>query len=54
MPTTAPRHQQLEMFVFLSDVPEELGPPHLVSQSTPPTYRQIPTSTRATAGMEHS
>jgi hypothetical protein len=54
VPTTAPRHQQLEMFVFLSDVPEELGPPHLVSQSTPPTYRQIPTSTRATAGMEHS
>jgi hypothetical protein len=32
VPTTAPRHQQLEMFVFLSDVPEELGPPHLVSQ----------------------
>jgi Phytanoyl-CoA dioxygenase (PhyH) len=33
VPTTAPHHQQLEMFVFLSDVPEELGPPHLVSQA---------------------
>jgi hypothetical protein len=32
VPTTTARHQQLEMFVFLSDVPEELGPPHLVSQ----------------------
>jgi hypothetical protein len=32
VPTTAQRHQQLEMFVFLSEVPEELGPPHLVSQ----------------------
>jgi len=32
VPTTAPRHEQLEMFVFLSDVSEELGPPHFVSQ----------------------
>jgi hypothetical protein len=32
VPTTVQRHQQLEMFVFLGDVPEELGPPHLVSQ----------------------
>ena len=32
VPTTAHRLQQLEMFVFLSDVPEELGPPRLVSQ----------------------
>ncbi|SEK51971.1 phytanoyl-CoA dioxygenase family protein [Streptacidiphilus jiangxiensis] len=24
-------HQQVEMFVYLLDVPEELGPPHLVS-----------------------
>lgn len=33
VPTTADRYQQLEMFVFLSDVGEELGPPHLVSQA---------------------
>ena len=30
VPTKDPRFQQLEMFVFLVDVPEELGPPHLV------------------------
>jgi hypothetical protein len=32
LPTIAQGYQQLEMFVFLSDVPEELGPSHLVSQ----------------------
>jgi hypothetical protein len=32
LPTTAQGYQQLEMFVFLSDVPEELGPSHLVLQ----------------------
>jgi Phytanoyl-CoA dioxygenase (PhyH) len=32
VPTTAERYQQLEMFVFLCDVSEDLGPPHLVSQ----------------------
>ena len=31
VPTTDKHFQQLEMFVFLVDVPEELGPPHLVS-----------------------
>lgn len=31
LPTKDPRFQQLEMFVYLVDVPEELGPPHLVS-----------------------
>jgi hypothetical protein len=30
VPSTAPEFRQLEMFVFLTDVPEELGPPHLV------------------------
>jgi hypothetical protein len=52
VPTTAQRHQQLEMFVFLSEVPEELGPRS--RSDTRPTYRQIPTSIPATAGMEHS
>ncbi|MGW5689288.1 phytanoyl-CoA dioxygenase family protein [Nonomuraea sp. NPDC003754] len=32
VPNTAPGCRQLEMFVFLSDVPEELGPPHLLSR----------------------
>ncbi|GAA3113794.1 phytanoyl-CoA dioxygenase family protein [Streptosporangium carneum] len=32
VPSTTPGHRQLEMFVFLNDVPEELGPPHLVSR----------------------
>jgi hypothetical protein len=32
VPTIADRYQQLEMFVFLSDVSEDLGPPHLVPQ----------------------
>lgn len=30
VPSTSPGCQQVEMFVFLNDVPEELGPPHLV------------------------
>jgi len=33
VPSTADRYQQLEMFVFLVDVPEELGPPHLVPRT---------------------
>jgi hypothetical protein len=31
VPTIDDRFQQLELFVFLADVPEALGPPHLVS-----------------------
>jgi Phytanoyl-CoA dioxygenase (PhyH) len=30
VPSTTPGCEQVEMFVFLNDVPEELGPPHLV------------------------
>ncbi len=30
VPSTTPGCRQVEMFVFLNDVPEELGPPHLV------------------------
>jgi hypothetical protein len=30
VPSTEDRYQHLELFVFLVDVPEELGPPHLV------------------------
>src|SRR3954447_17296886 len=32
VPSTTPGCQQVEMFVFLNDVPEDLGPPHLVSR----------------------
>lgn len=32
VPSTIPGCRQVEMFVFLCDVPEELGPPHLVSR----------------------
>jgi hypothetical protein len=32
VPSTTPGCRQVEMFVFLTDVPEELGPPHLVSR----------------------
>jgi hypothetical protein len=34
VPSKAAGYQQLEMFVYLVDVPEDLGPPHLV----PSTY----------------
>lgn len=32
VPSSAPAFRQLEVFVFLVDVPEELGPPHFVSR----------------------
>ncbi|MFE4369136.1 hypothetical protein ACFRMN_12995 [Streptomyces sp. NPDC056835] len=32
VPSTAPGFRQLEMFVYLADVPEEFGPAHLVSR----------------------
>jgi hypothetical protein len=32
VPTDAPDYQQLEMFVYLVDVPEGLGPPHMLSK----------------------
>lgn len=32
-PIAAPEYQQVEMFVYLVDVPEELGPPHMLSKS---------------------
>jgi hypothetical protein len=32
VPSTTAGCRQVEMFVFLNDVPEELGPPHLVSR----------------------
>jgi Phytanoyl-CoA dioxygenase (PhyH) len=32
VPSTTPGCQQVEMFVFLTDVPDELGPPHLVAR----------------------
>jgi hypothetical protein len=33
VPTEDPAFQQVEMFFYLSDVPEELGPPHFVSRT---------------------
>jgi hypothetical protein len=33
VPSDTPGCQQLEMFVYLVDVPDELGPPHLVSRT---------------------
>jgi hypothetical protein len=33
VPSDEPRYRQLEMFVYLVDVPEQLGPPHLVSRT---------------------
>jgi hypothetical protein len=35
-PTDDPRFRQLEMFVYLVDVPEELGPPSLLSRTRTP------------------
>lgn len=32
VPSTTPGCRQVEMFVFLTDVPEELGPPHMVAR----------------------
>jgi hypothetical protein len=32
VPSTTPGCRQVEMFVFLNDVPDDLGPPHLVSR----------------------
>src|SRR3954454_21859043 len=32
VPSTTPGCQQVEMFVFVNDVPDDLGPPHLVSR----------------------
>ena len=33
VPSDDPGCQQVEMFVYLTDVPEELGPPHMLSRS---------------------
>lgn len=33
VPSDDPRCQQVEMFVYLCDVPEDLGPPHLLSRA---------------------
>lgn len=32
VPSDDPGCQQVEMFIYLTDVPEELGPPHMLSQ----------------------
>lgn len=33
VPSDDPRCQQVEMFIYLNDVPEELGPPHMLSRA---------------------
>lgn len=33
VPTDDPRFRQLEMFIYLVDVPDELGPPHMLSRT---------------------
>ncbi|WP_162233218.1 hypothetical protein, partial [Protofrankia coriariae] len=33
VPSAAAEYRQLEMLVFLADVPEDLGPPHLLSKA---------------------
>jgi hypothetical protein len=42
VPSTTPGCQQVEMFVFLTDVPEELGPPHLVSRERTADLPAVP------------
>jgi hypothetical protein len=42
VPTTTAGCRQVEMFVFLNDVPEELGPPHLVSRRHTGNYPAVP------------
>ncbi len=42
VPTSAPEYQQLEMFLYLADVPEELGPPHFVSQTRTAALAALP------------
>lgn len=42
VPSSAPEFHQVEMFVFLCDVPEELGPPHLVSRKHTSSLPAVP------------
>lgn len=42
VPSTTPGCRQVEMFVFLTDVPEELGPPHLVSRRLTADWPAMP------------
>jgi Phytanoyl-CoA dioxygenase (PhyH) len=42
VPSTTPGCRQVEMFVFLNDVSEELGPPHLVSRNNTADIPAVP------------
>jgi hypothetical protein len=42
VPSTTPGCQQVEMFVFLNDVPDDLGPPHLVSRKLTAQLPAVP------------
>ena len=42
VPSTAPSFRQVEMFIYLGDVPEEFGPAHLVSRKHTATLPAVP------------
>ena len=42
VPTEGPPFQQVELFLYLCDVPEELGPPHFVSRKVTQNARALP------------
>ncbi|WP_158660802.1 hypothetical protein [Nocardia seriolae] len=42
VPSSAPEYRQVEMFVFLADVPEDRGPPHLVPRAITAGARATP------------
>jgi hypothetical protein len=42
VPSSQPGYQQLEMFIYLFDVPEESGPPHLVSRQLTKDLPSLP------------
>lgn len=54
VPSDTPGCRQAEMFVFLGDVPEELGPPHLVSRKVTGNYPAVPNWLARTAGETSS
>ena len=42
MPSSAPEFRQLEIFVYLADVPDEFGPAHLVSRKHTASLPAVP------------
>jgi hypothetical protein len=54
VPTTTPGCRQVEMFVYLVDVPEELGPPHLVPRRHTAHLPAVPNWFLRPGGSSHS